>query len=96
LKQVTDILLRPRPEAQRLGAGTASNGPAGQAMTALPGAATYEKEMADLDCVRQALSGMLSEESYLRAKDKIRSKYGKSPLVEKGWDGKPLNRKPED
>jgi len=80
LKQVTDILLRPRPEARRrAGAGSADNGRhEGQAVTALEGPPSYEKEMADLERVRGVLGKMLSAESYERAKRRIAEKYGKS------------------
>ena len=75
LRQVTDILLLPRAAAQRLGPGATGHGE--QAVTELPGPPCYEKEMADLEHVRQALGGMLSAESYLEAREKIQAKYGK-------------------
>jgi len=75
LKQLTDILLRQRPEAQHSGPAATGNGE--KAVTELPAPPSYEKEMADLERVHQALGGMLSEESYVRAKEKIRAKYGK-------------------
>ena len=77
LRQVTDILLWSRSEAQRFGPGVTASGE--QTVMELPGPPSYEKEMADLEHVRQALGGMLSAESYREAREKIQAKYGKIP-----------------
>jgi hypothetical protein len=76
LRQVTDILLLPREGRERVPAeGDAGNGRTTGAVTALPGPPTLEKELADLDRVRAFLRHGLSEESYQRAREKIKKKY---------------------
>ena len=85
MRQVTDILLRQAPHAGRFAAGASGNGrQEGQALTALPGPATMEKELADLENVRRALGGMLDTASYQQARRKIEEKYRGQSLGSSG------------
>jgi len=73
LRQVTDMLLLPRPGSGRVTPAAAGNG---LAIGELPGPPSREKELKDLERVKKMLGRMLTTESYERAKQKIEEKYG--------------------